>query len=380
MSNNFKQVRLQDHHGKTIIPLGLATWIMETPDRRFVDNIEKSLLNSIATKEDALVSLIERSPEIIALAMKERELLDLAEKMPSDAWGLMEDLDELRKLKPVTNQLLELSTGVAPIIRAATSDNKYRMTVDDSNPEDVTIKLTLEGDFTVQPSFYQKGDVWKVSPQAAPVRIDVEPEFLSVRASTDGRTIKTLDEFMKVETVSSNIKDDIVNGLRERLFEGTSTTIPQILTSFNLVDYINTVFPKDIFGETPEEVISKVSSFTLVHLAQSSSEKSPINTQMYHGNNVVDPVRSSTRNREYAIHRFSFDDWSNPHPEWAQKGIVSTVSYGDFAGQVAIAKPSLSVEIENPYKGLELEAIRETDPVKGFDIRDWKIKDLEGLK
>lgn len=374
-----KKTTLKDHHGKVIIPLGLADWVMETRDRRFVDSIEKSLLNSIATKEDSLVAIIGKTPELIALATKEKELLELAEKMPADAWGLMEDLDELRKLSPMVNQIMEVATGATPIIQAATSDNKYRVMVDDSNPEDIKLRFSIEGDFTIQPSYYEKGDIWKVSPQAGPVRVQVSPEFLDIKASTDGRTVKTLSDFVSIADVSSSIKEDIVNGLRERYFESKETSIPQVLTSFRVVDFLNSIFPSGIYG-SEKETIQSISNFTLVHLAQSESDKSPIKTQMYHGNAPVDPVRSSTRNREYAIHRFSFDDWSNPNPEWVRDGRVSTVSYGDFSGKIAIAKPTLTLDVENPYKGLELIATRNVDPVKGFDIRDWKIKDVEGLK
>lgn len=366
----YKKTELKNHLGQILLPLTTATMVSEEPDRRFVDNIEKILLNKLATEEDAVVSLVENVHELVALASQETVILKMIEDLPNNIADFGRIIDELNVLTPHTEEILEKLTA-SPVVHSATSNLSYSIGVDDRDPLNPILTLIKQETMVTQPLTYRKGDIWKVGENAPDVLLRIPIQ--EITTSVNRKTILTFDEGLESQKLSDPEVENIMNGVQNRFVSSKGDFIPQIFSVFDVKNYIEKVLSKGL-----EDTITR---YRIEVLTRPGENTLKAVTQAYVGGNVVQPTRESLKREDYTSQSFSNMTWEvTTSPEFVKEflnevGKAALVTYGASNSSVGIAKPKLEVYIKNPYIGKTLEATRNMEGP--FNILDWSITENE---
>lgn len=364
--DGYKKVPLRNHKGEILLPQTTASMVSEESDRRFVDNLEKTILNKLAINGVAIDELVSNYEALSALSKEQLSILALLDTIPNDLeeWGIK--LNSLSELIPFIDQLLG-SIGATTTINSITSGEPYFINVDDSDPDNPKIVLSLATENESQPSTYVVGDLWTV-PETAP---DIK---ISVPASA-GYFYNQSNTIIQYEEATSEIEkgilEDLINKVEDIEISSTGDYLPQAIIKFNIIDFLKSMFNKDDL----EKTIKRFNLSILTKPISSSSTK----TYMYSNRNVIQPVRNNTVKSQYEESAFTHLTWGTELTQEfieemlnKDKTIALNVS-GVKNSSISVTGPSLEIYIENPYKGKTLEAIN--DKSGDFNILDWKVQE-----
>lgn len=364
----FYKAPLKDHEGKTILPWTSADAVSESPDRRFVDHIEKTFLSRWGGNIDTADMLIANSEAIRALATQEPTLTRLIDEFPSNFSEKMIVVDNLLPLVGYTSQLIE-NLDAPPVVFSETSHQCYALQVDDTVDPPRIILIKQEQQF-VQPTYYEEGDTWVVSNSSPDVVVPIPVDSLVYYNKR--KTVLTFEEGLALEQVLGPVRDNIINGVQNESVTATDDNIPQAFVSFNVRNSLESYFAKQGLEKT-------ITGFTSSILSQPMTGTTRTLTQTYMNSNVVQPVREATKKNDYTSNTFQYLTWSNSlNPEFIggwlnNKGQAGLSTFGDTNTSISIAKPTLDLYIKNPYIGKTLVATKAMD--EKFSILDWKIKE-----
>lgn len=140
LNPGYNKTQLKDAHGNLLLPHTTASMVSEEPDRRFVDNVEKTLLFTLSDNQVQLEGLSEKYAELIILAENADTLLPGSEQQQALA-TIMENIESLAVITEQLQTLLGLATGHLTVI-SETSDNVYNLTVDDTDLDNPQLVLT----------------------------------------------------------------------------------------------------------------------------------------------------------------------------------------------------------------------------------------------
>ena len=363
----YKKVPLRDHLGNIILPVTSADVVSENPDRRFVDNIEKTFLGRWGGNLDTAEMLIEYSEAIRALSTQEPALTRLIDQFPTNFSEKMLVVDQLMPLLPHATQLIQ-SLDAPTIALSDTSHSAYLLRVDDTGEEPKLVLIKQEGTY-IQPTTYKEGDSWLVENNAPDVSIKIDPDVI---AFYNGRkTVLTFEEGLALPQVSLDARNNIINGVQNETVSASDDKIPQAFVSFKVKERLEAMFAKVGLEKT-------ITGFTNGVLSQPMDKTNRTVSQAYMNSNVVQPAREATKKNDYTSNIFQHITWTNTMSTdfisgWLNKqGQAGVVVFGDINTSISIAKPTLTVTIKNPYIGKTLVATKDMDGE--FSILDWKVK------
>lgn len=133
LNPDYRKTQLKDKDGKILLPQTTASMISEEPDRRFIDNVEKSFLNAMTVYREAIENLSEREETLLLLAANADSILpgtDAKEAVQIAS----ENLQALRAIAANSEALIGLSNGVIQL-PSITGEKVYTLSVDDSDGE-----------------------------------------------------------------------------------------------------------------------------------------------------------------------------------------------------------------------------------------------------
>lgn len=364
----YKKTALKNHKGEIILPQTAASMVSEESDRRFVDNVEKTILNKLAVEGTAIDELIANAQAITALSREELTILNLVDTMPNNflEWGLQ--LEELNRLTPFIDDLLN-NLGSIATISSTTTGAPYSIQVNDTNPDDLKIVLSVVSDLISQPDDYNVGTTWSVPETAPDVKILIPTN--AVRFYSTGLTILPYDQFKVRPAVSAAVLANLVNGVENTEVSAAGDNMPQALVTFKVKDELKRVLGMDDL----ENSITRMN----LEISTRPTTSSVTNTYTYQDKNVVQPVRRNTVKGSYSRNSFSHLTWTSSIDAGFMKNILNgdgTIALnvsGDRNSSISLTSPYLEVWIENPYKGKTLVAT--TGKVGEFSILDWEVQD-----
>lgn len=350
----YRKVIQKNSKGEILLAMTTSSMVSEESDRRFVDNIEKEVINKIATEETAIDELIFNHQSLAALASKELELLGLVDEIPEGffEWGDM--ISRLSVLEPFKDEIIA-GIGASPEVISRESGYKYLIEVNDSDPNDPFLYLVKADDYALQPDNYMIGDEWIVPANALDIKVDINLEKISF--SGNQPVVQSFLDGENKSSITDEQLDNILNGVEEK-FKGESGSIPQLFVQFGM--------------EETEELIQKARRF---EFEIESSEGTKV--QMYMDGDVVHPVRTSTKSYQKAT--FTHLTWQTYVDEHFIKSIQNNgggyalTVYGSVGAEISAVRPKAMAHVENPYKGKTLVAIRNQQGE--FNISDWKVKE-----
>ena len=136
----YRKTQLRDNEGVILLPQTTASMVSEEPDRRFVDNVEKTVLNTL-TEEAPILK------ELAGLVGQIRLMADNIDSLVSilDGSATLQEIgsngDLLISLIPLVPQIQNLIEGTLKT-RSLTSSILYSIVVDDeTDPNNPTLKL-----------------------------------------------------------------------------------------------------------------------------------------------------------------------------------------------------------------------------------------------
>jgi len=139
LNPDVRKTILRDNNGITLLPRTTASMVSEEPDRRFIDNTEKGVLNVLTDKAPALSDLADLVNEIRLMADHIDELVNLL-----DGRETLQEIGEngelFTSLIPLIPELNNLLHGVAQV-RSTSTSILYRLDVDDTDPENPKLNL-----------------------------------------------------------------------------------------------------------------------------------------------------------------------------------------------------------------------------------------------
>lgn len=363
----YNKTVLRNHKGEVLLPRTTSSMVSEESDRRFVDNVEKTLLNTIAINSEAISELIKNSQSLGALSSVDIQLLNLLDTVPNDLqeWQMtLEDLSVLRdKVPELLNNLV-----APPTILSDTSGKTYMLQIDDTDLAKPKIVIALQNAVNQQPEGYKIGDEWLVGKSASDVKISIPLDKIAIIKNSSlvnfatGSTAKGL--------TGDNI-DKIFSDLGYQVASDQASILPQAYTTFDVVNTLKTYFQTDL-----SRTIKK---FTL-KVGVKPNNATAVKTQAFSQGELIQPVRTNIDKTTFTQASFSGLTWQisidqdfiNNFLNGAGK--IALLSYVD--GDAAIKdfyvnKPTLDIFIENPYKGKSIVAI--ADQIGDFNILDWQL-------
>lgn len=364
----YKKVQMSDHTGDVLFPESVADVIRETPNRRFVDHGEKTILGHFASNPTVSEMLVQEAQAIKAIATNEVELLSMLDTFPSNFDDLTYIVGELGGLVPHKAEILS-SIGSALYVTSATTGLRYLLDVDDSIAGKPVIKLILdtvgEGD---QPISYKMGQRWTVGENT--LNVDVNIPAAKIIFETKEKTILALEEALLKDSVSSEILESLNNGVIDINIDSEDGGTPQGVVVFEVKKAL-----EEYFGSPDLE--KTITAFTSSVLVKPVEKEAFIQT--YRDGNVVQPSRKASQTGDYSEATFSDITWLLTITEeflnsWLNSiGQAAISVFGQTDGTVSLTKPTLGLKIKNPYIGKTIEATK--DMGDKFDIRDWKVVD-----
>ena len=366
----YKKYTMRDHLGNVVFPETHAEVVRESPDRRFVDNVEKQTLTKFGGQLDTIDLLLDNSESIAALIAAEPSLSRLIDSVPSNLSDSLLAVDNLNKLTPYIDQLLEGISRPPIAFSTTTTGASYTLRVDDTDPDNLKVIATIIDGRGDQPINYSIGDVWEVAENAPDVLVTLAPDLIAFDGSR--KTVLLFSEGKVLAPIGGEEEENILNGVQQEKIEATNDNIPQAFIMYDINTRLRTMFGKDEMQRT-------ISGFTIEALSQPTNEVGSALTQVYMNGNVVQPIREAQREEDYVRNTFQNITWTNSLDttfikEWLNnEGIAAMVTYGKPNGGVSISRPFLNLYIENPYKGKTLVAKNEMGAE--FNILDWVVQE-----
>lgn len=363
------KTRLVNHKGEQILPWTTASLVSEESDKRFVDNVEKEILNKIATEKVAIDELAKNYQALSALASEELSILNLVDSVPTDLYEWGDTLESLAIMKPFAEQIIS-SLGASPEVTSTRSGYTYSIQVNDDNESSPYLTLVKTDTGESQPSSYTEGDLWYVPMNAPDVKIDIPASRIAFL--NDKKTILTFAEGLLAAEVDPAVMQNIINGAQNEGTKSTGENMAQIFTQFNVEEYLSSALGM-------VDLTSTITRFSLEVLSQPLGTTALAKTQMYLTGNVVQPTREATRRNDYTTNTFTHLTWQTSLDNTFIKkdflnnqGIAAVSVYGGAGSEVSISKPKLTIHITNPYRGKALVA-KKTQTGE-FNILDWEVQ------
>lgn len=363
----YNKTVLRNHKGEVLLPRTTASMVSEESDRRFVDNVEKTLLNTIAVNSEAISELIKNAQSIGALSSVDIQLLNLLDTVPDDLQEWKATLEDLSVLRDKVPELL-YSLVAPPRLISDTSKKTYMLQIDDTDLDNPRIIIVQENAVNQQPEGYKAGDEWFVGESAPDVKISVPLNKIAIIKNS------SLVNFAAGEAAEGLTGDDIdkiFSDLGHQVSSDQESVLPQAYISFDVVNTLETHFQTDL-----SQTIKK---FTL-KVGVKPDNATAVKTQAFSQGELIQPVRTNTDKTTFTQASFSGLTWQmsidgdfiNNFLNGAGK--IALLSYVD--GNAAtkdfyINKPTLDIFIENPYKGKSITAI--ADQEGEFNILDWEL-------
>lgn len=366
----YKKYTMRDHLGNVVFPETHAEMVRESPDRRFVDNVEKQTLSKFGGQLDTVDLVLQNSESIAALIAEEPSLARLLDSVPTNLADSLLVVEQLNKMTPYIDQILESISKPPVAYSITTSGTAYTLKVDDSDPGNPKVIAEIVDNRGNQPINYSIGDIWKVADNAPDVLITLKPDLIAFDNSR--KTVLLFNEGKVLAPIGGEQEKNILNGVQQEKVEATNDNIPQAFIMYNVNEQL-----KQLFGKG--EMQRTISAFTIETLAQPTNEVGAALTQAYMNGNVVQPIREAQRESDYVRSTFQNITWTNSLDtnfikEWLNnEGIAAMVTYGKPNGGVSISRPFLNIYIENPYKGKTLVAQNEMGAE--FSILDWVVQE-----
>lgn len=136
LNPDFRKTQLKNTAGKVLLPQTTASMVSEEPDRRFVDNVEKSFLNAMTVYREAIENLSEVEEELLLLAENAQSIMPGTEEKEAISM-VAENVSSLRTIVENTDILTGLSAGV--IQMPGMSGKIYTLAIDDTDEENPKI-------------------------------------------------------------------------------------------------------------------------------------------------------------------------------------------------------------------------------------------------
>lgn len=130
LNPNYRKSVFKDENGNTLLPQTTASMVSEEPDRRFVDNVEKSLLSSLADNREALESLSENVSNLVVLSENLDVILPGTEVRDS-LQAIFDNIDSLARITANIEEIINLANGSLQL--PSSSGKEYNITIDDSS-------------------------------------------------------------------------------------------------------------------------------------------------------------------------------------------------------------------------------------------------------
>lgn len=362
----YNKTILRNHKGEVLLPRTTSSMVSEESDRRFVDNVEKTLLNTLAINSEALSELIKNAQSLGALSSVDIQLLNLLDTVPNDLQEWRATLEDLSLLRDKVPELLD-NLVAPPKLVSDTSKKTYILQVDDTDLGKPKIVLALEDAVSQQPEGYKIGDQWLVGQSAPDVKISIPLEKIAILQKS---SLVSFSTGAAAAGLTGEDINKIFSDLGYKVSSDQASILPQAYISFNVVGTLKTHFQKDL-----SQTIKK---FTLNVGVKPTSRA--VKTQAFSQGELIHPVRSNTNTDTFTQASFSGLTWQMSIDRdfinnfLNGEGKIALLSYVD--GNAAtkdfyINKPTLDIFIENPYKGKSITAI--ADQTGEFDILDWQL-------
>lgn len=365
----YKKTQARDHQGNILFFETLSEMVRETPERRFVDNIEKTLLNKITANENSLDMLIEKSEALRVLGNNSERIISMLDSYPSDLQDSLSTLERLSLLSPEVERILN-NLYTNPIITSLDGNKKYEVTINDSDIKNPKLEFSEIRSELGQPEHYSPGDTWTVGAGAPAVRIDIAPKLIAF--DSQRKTVLTYEQGKNLKAVTDAQRENIINSTQVELITAINDNIPQTFISFDVVNQLNKLFGNKKLEET-------IRSLNLNILTKPAGSSRVAKTQGYLGGNVVQPVRETFQGTDYQNNNFQAITWTDLLDRkfiasWLNSnGEAAVVTYGESNSSITVARPTLSIYIKNPYIGETLVARK--DMGDEFNILDWEPVD-----
>lgn len=362
----YNKTTLRNHKGEVLLPRTTASMVSEESDRRFVDNVEKTLLNTIAINSEALSELIKNSQSLGALASVDIQLLNLLDTVPNDLQEWKATLEDLSVLRDKVPEILH-SLVAPPTLLSDTSKKTYMLQVDDTDLAKPKLVIVQQNAVSQQPEGYKAGDEWFVGESAPDVKISIPLDKIAIIKNS------SLVSFATGSSAAGLTGGDITKIFSDAGYKVASdqaSLLPQAYIAFDVVGTLKTYFKTDL-----SQTIKK---FTLNVGIKPTSRV--VKTQAFSQGELIQPVRSNTDKNTFTQASFSGLTWQMSIDRdfinnfLNRAGKIALLSYVDGSAATKdfyISKPTLDIFIENPYKGKAITAI--ADQEGEFNILDWQL-------
>lgn len=363
----YNKTILRNHKGEVLLPYTTSSMVGEESDRRFVDNVEKTLLNTIAINSEAISELIKNSQSLGALSSVDIQLLNLLDTVPNDLQEWQMTLEDLSALRDKVPELLN-SLVAPPTIVSDTSRKTYVLQIDDTDLDKPKIVIALQNAVNQQPEGYKIGDEWLVGKSAPDVKISIPLNKIAIIKNNS--LINFAAGSAATGLTGDNI-DKIFSDLGYQVASDQASVLPQAYISFDVANTLKTYFQTDLS--------QKIKKFTL-KVGVKPNNAAAVKTQAFSQGELIQPVRTNTNKTAFTQASFSGLTWQMSIDEdfinnfLNGAGKIALLSYVDGSAATKdfyINKPTLDIFIENPYKGKSITAI--ADQMEDFNILDWQL-------
>lgn len=369
MPEGYRKNALRNHKGEIILPQTTASMVSEESERRFVDNIEKTILNKLATEENRVNELITNADDLSAMSKVSDELILLADVMPDDLYKWTTNMKVLERLIPFVDPII-LGIGSSPRVLSTDTGIYYELFINDEDPDNpkLIIRPTDTVNIVSQPENYFRGDRWTVPSNAPDVKIRIPLSNLNY--SIDKSVVLTRNNILNESSSSPEDFENIKNGIEGIFYNSAdANSLAQISLNFKLDEYL-----REVVGKGLENSFKRL-KITLQEQTKTAGKKS--RTQLYFNGNPSMPVRETSLDGTYEEIEFSHLSWvTNIDSDFMQditnqSGEITLVAYSEKGDGLSITNPELTVYIENPYKGQTV--IAQKDKLGDFSILDWAL-------
>lgn len=103
-----RKTEMKDASGKILLPRTTASMVSEEPDRRWMDNVEKSFLNSMTVHQQSIENLAEIEEDLINLSNNMDDIVPGSE-MKQAILEVSDNIDGLKKLVEKESELITLA-------------------------------------------------------------------------------------------------------------------------------------------------------------------------------------------------------------------------------------------------------------------------------
>lgn len=140
LNPGYSKTVLKSSGGDTLLPMTTASMVSEEPDRRFVDNVEKTLLFLLADNVTQLKTLADHQQNLVLLAENADDIVPQSENRQA-MQKISENLEALAVITENLHHLLIIASGEI-VLNATNGDVQYKLMVDNSDRKNPTLRLT----------------------------------------------------------------------------------------------------------------------------------------------------------------------------------------------------------------------------------------------